>query len=85
MPTALALALLTAYRWLLSPYLGPSCRFEPTCSHYATEAIQRFGVLKGTWLTIRRLSRCHPWCEGGYDPVPEFKSKRECGDDRSRC
>ena len=84
LPTVLALALLAAYRWFLSPYLGQSCRFEPTCSHYATEAINRFGVIKGTWLTIRRLGRCHPWCEGGYDPVPDDSSKRGCGDCKSR-
>ncbi len=83
-PTVIALTLLSGYRWLISPMLGPSCRFEPTCSRYAMEAIERFGVLRGTWLTIHRLIRCHPWCEGGYDPVPDDKPKRECGDDRSR-
>lgn len=63
--------LLTAYRYLLSPFLGGCCRFHPTCSVYAQTAIERFGVLKGGFLTIKRLLCCHPWHEGGYNPVPE--------------
>jgi putative membrane protein insertion efficiency factor len=58
------------YRLLLSPWLGSSCRFEPTCSVYALQALARHGATKGSYLTLRRLSRCHPWCVGGYDPVP---------------
>lgn len=64
------LALVAAYRYLLSPMLGRSCRFFPTCSEYAMEALERHGALRGTWLTVRRVARCHPWHPGGYDPVP---------------
>jgi putative membrane protein insertion efficiency factor len=56
------------HRWI-SPWFGPACRFEPSCSQYAVAAVERYGVLRGSWLTIRRLVRCQPFCEGGYDPV----------------
>lgn len=59
------------YRYLLSPILGPSCRFTPTCSEYAQTAIIRFGVIKGGWISIKRIGSCHPWGKSGYDPVPE--------------
>ena len=65
------IAFIKAYRYLLSPFLGNNCRFHPSCSEYAETAIRRFGPLRGTWLGIRRLGRCHPWHEGGIDPVPE--------------
>lgn len=58
------------YRASISPLLPPSCRFTPTCSAYALEALRRHGALKGTWLTLKRLARCHPWGGSGYDPVP---------------
>lgn len=59
------------YQLFLSPMLGPRCRFYPTCSCYAHTAIERYGVARGTWLGIRRILRCHPFAEGGYDPVPD--------------
>jgi uncharacterized protein len=58
------------YRLFLSPWLGSSCRFEPTCSAYSLEALEQHGAAAGSYLTVRRLVRCHPWCEGGLDPVP---------------
>lgn len=63
------------YQWTLSPLLGPRCRFDPSCSHYACAAIRRFGPLRGGWLSLRRFSRCHPWGATGYDPVPETLGK----------
>jgi hypothetical protein len=62
--------LIRAYQLVLSPMIGPSCRFYPSCSHYAIEAIETHGSLRGAWLTIKRISGCHPWHEGGFDPVP---------------
>jgi len=59
------------YQLLISPVLGPRCRFHPTCSEYAREALRRFGLLRGGWLTVRRIVRCQPFCAGGYDPVPQ--------------
>lgn len=67
----LLILLVKGYRLLLSPWLGSSCRFEPTCSQYALEALQKHGAGAGSWLAARRLARCHPWCAGGHDPVPE--------------
>jgi putative membrane protein insertion efficiency factor len=68
--TALALLLIRLYQLTLSRVLPPSCRFYPTCSQYGYEAIRRYGILKGGWLTVCRLARCHPFHPGGYDPVP---------------
>ena len=59
-----------AYRYLVSPLLGPRCRYVPTCSAYALEAIEVHGPVYGSWLALRRILRCHPLCEGGFDPVP---------------
>jgi len=67
----LLIALVKGYRLLLSPWLGSACRFEPTCSVYALGALERHGALRGSALTAWRLMRCHPWCAGGHDPVPE--------------
>lgn len=66
----LLIAVIKAYRYGISPLLGAHCRFHPSCSAYAQEALQRHGVVSGSWLTLRRLLRCHPWNAGGYDPVP---------------
>ena len=63
--------LVRAYQLVISPMTPPSCRFYPSCSAYAITALERFGPLKGTWLTVRRLLRCHPWNPGGVDHVPE--------------
>jgi len=62
--------LIRGYQLAISPLLGPRCRFYPSCSHYALEAIDTHGALRGAWLTIKRISRCHPFHEGGFDPVP---------------
>jgi putative membrane protein insertion efficiency factor len=62
------------YQWLLSPLLGNCCRFEPSCSRYALLCIERLGPLRGSWLSLRRLLRCHPFCPGGHDPPPEVTS-----------
>ncbi|TKA88927.1 membrane protein insertion efficiency factor YidD [Guyparkeria sp. SB14A] len=69
------IGLVKGYRLLISPMLPPSCRFYPTCSEYAVEALSRHGALKGGWLTLRRLGRCHPFCAGGIDPVPGTSSE----------
>jgi putative membrane protein insertion efficiency factor len=73
----LLLGLVRFYQYLISPLLGPRCRFHPSCSHYAVEALERHGALRGSWLALRRLLRCHPWHPGGYDPVPPTHSCHE--------
>jgi uncharacterized protein len=70
-PKNLLLLLVRVYQLCISPLLGPKCRFYPSCSNYALEAIRQFGAVKGSWLAIKRLCKCHPWHLGGYDPVPE--------------
>jgi putative membrane protein insertion efficiency factor len=64
--------LVRLYRLAISPWLGPNCRFDPSCSSYAIEALQVHGILQGTWMAMLRIGRCHPWGDSGYDPVPEI-------------
>jgi uncharacterized protein len=66
----LPVMLIKLYQWILSPYIGNQCRFIPTCSSYAIEAYTKYGVIKGTYLSAKRIARCHPWHAGGHDPVP---------------
>jgi len=70
LPRRLLMAAVRAYQKILSPLLPPSCRFTPSCSVYAHAALARHGAVRGSWLAVRRLARCHPWNPGGYDPVP---------------
>jgi len=74
--TRLLVMLIRAYQRFLSPYTPPTCRFYPSCSAYAVEAITRYGPWRGTGLTVRRLLRCHPWNPGGFDPVPVERPER---------
>ncbi len=64
------LFLINIYRWFLSPMLGSNCRYYPSCSHFARDAIRIHGALRGSFLAAKRIGRCHPWADGGYDPVP---------------
>lgn len=66
----IALFLIKTYQYALSPWLGRQCRFQPTCSHYAKEAIETYGIYRGAKLSFLRICRCHPWHRGGYDPLP---------------
>ena len=66
----MAIAGVRSYQWLISPWLGPRCRFYPSCSHYAVAALQDHGLVRGGWLSAKRLAKCHPWHPGGLDPVP---------------
>lgn len=70
LPAAAAALLIRGYRRFISPAFPPSCRFTPTCSAYALTSIERYGLIRGGWLAIKRVSRCHPWNPGGNDPVP---------------
>lgn len=62
--------LIRVYQRVISPLMGPKCRYTPTCSHYAVTALKKYGLFKGMWLAIKRIGRCHPWGGSGYDPVP---------------
>lgn len=68
------------YRVAISPWLGGNCRYDPTCSSYAIEALQMHGILRGSWLAIKRIGRCHPWGGSGCDPVPESRNKKANAD-----
>ncbi len=77
-----ALQLLRAYKWAISPMLPPACRYVPTCSEYAMEAVERYGALRGGWMAFARILRCHPFARGGYDPVVVTAASQE-RDDRN--
>jgi hypothetical protein len=79
LPQRFLIFLVQAYRLLLKPWLGNACRFEPTCSAYALAALQRHGAARGALLSGWRLARCHPWCQGGLDPVPESLPRADTG------
>jgi uncharacterized protein len=70
-PARLLIFVVKAYRLLFSPWVGSACRFSPSCSAYSVQALEEYGATSGTYLTLGRLARCHPWCEGGEDPVPQ--------------
>ncbi|MEW9797855.1 membrane protein insertion efficiency factor YidD [Alteromonas sp. CYL-A6] len=74
--TAVPLLLIKFYQWFISPLLGQRCRFHPTCSYYAIEALKRHGLINGGWLSIKRILKCHPLHAGGFDPVPEEEQKK---------
>ncbi len=71
----LLIGLIRIYQLIVSPYIPSSCRYHPTCSEYGVEALRKYGAVKGTWLAVKRIARCHPWSRGGYDPVPEPETK----------
>lgn len=75
----LLIQLIRAYKLLLSPVLGQNCRFHPGCANYAMEAVEVHGVLRGSWLAIKRIVRCHPLNAGGYDPVPVLEARKDSG------
>ncbi len=77
LPQTVLIGLVKGYRLLLSPWLGSACRFEPTCSVYSLQALKEYGAMAGSYLTLHRLVRCQPWCEGGHDPVPLRQSDAE--------
>lgn len=80
LPRRGAIALIRVYQLLISPMLGPRCRFYPSCSRYACACLADHGFVRGSWLTLRRLSRCHPWHPGGYDPPPPVLSGANCSE-----
>ncbi|MYL24053.1 membrane protein insertion efficiency factor YidD [Halomonas alkaliantarctica] len=83
--TLLLIGIVRGYQWVISPLLGPRCRFWPSCSSYTIEAIQVHGPLKGTWMAIKRMVKCHPGSDGGLDPVPGGPSEKLCQDDDELC
>ena len=81
LPRLVLIALLRVYQTVISPMTGPTCRYYPSCSHYALVAVQRHGAVRGTWLAGRRLLRCHPWAAGGVDDVPPTRHSPTCADE----
>ncbi|HEY0296914.1 MAG TPA: membrane protein insertion efficiency factor YidD [Bordetella sp.] len=77
MTRLLLIAPIRFYRFFLSPWIGRQCRYTPTCSAYAIEAIERHGAWTGLWLAVRRIGRCHPWASGGHDPVPDHPASHK--------
>ncbi|BDG46077.1 MULTISPECIES: membrane protein insertion efficiency factor YidD [Parageobacillus] len=77
MAKKLLISFIRFYQIFISPLKPPTCRFYPTCSHYGLEAVKRFGAIKGGWLTMKRILKCHPFHPGGFDPVPEKQEKRQ--------
>lgn len=75
---ALLKGLILIWQWVLSPVLGANCRYQPSCSHYAAEALSRHGAIRGSWLTARRILSCNPWGGAGYDPVPRPHERADC-------
>lgn len=71
----LLIRLVRGYQFFLSPWLGSNCRFNPSCSNYAIDAIEQWGAIKGSWLAIKRIGKCHPWGDGGNDPVPPNRNR----------
>jgi putative membrane protein insertion efficiency factor len=82
---AIVAFLIRAYQLAVSPLLGPRCRFHPSCSHYALEAVNRFGIARGAWLAALRLGKCHPWHPGGFDPVPDQFALRRAATPAPAC
>lgn len=78
MGTGLVIRAINVYRHMVSPYRPPSCRFTPTCSQYAVDALREYGLARGSWLALKRLAKCGPWHRGGWDPIPE----RDCATGR---
>lgn len=72
--------LIRIYQYMISPFLGPNCRFYPTCSAYTLEAIETHGIVKGLWLSIKRIGKCHPYHPGGFDPVPPANQRCGCSE-----
>ncbi len=70
LPAFLLILVVRVYQYTLSPFIGRSCRYTPSCSHYSIEALQKYGALKGSWLSLKRIASCNPWGGSGYDPVP---------------
>lgn len=80
----LLIAIIKVYKVAISPFIGRHCRFQPTCSSYAIEAIDKHGLLRGGWLAVKRIGRCHPWNAGGYDPLPPCPDDHVCSENATQ-